>query len=344
MLRVLLLPFSLLYGGILWLRHFWYDSRSDASWEIPVKSLVIGNLCLGGSGKTPFSIWVGEKLAAHYRVGYLSRGYGRKSRGFQWVDLQQSPSQTGDEPRLVKEALPQVPVAVCEDRKTGIETMLQEHPELQLLVLDDAMQHRKVQPGMLGVLIPWSDLQGHRWLVPAGNQRDLWARRLKGDFIVITKCPTLPQSGVRKQVLESLAPFPAERVFWSGLRYRGIRSFDGKSTLEWDSLSGETVIFITAIANAQPILDAWPGKGPEVHLKYRDHHAFDAADLATVVEKQRMFAGRAKVVCTSKDRVKLAALLDLHAQQSWFEIEVEPYFDREAELEKLIIDYVEGTT
>ncbi|MEY4603402.1 MAG: tetraacyldisaccharide 4-kinase, partial [Bacteroidota bacterium] len=154
--RVLLLPFSWVYGLITFLRNKCFDFGILKSWRIPVKSICVGNLSTGGTGKTPHVAYLAEKLSTDKKVAILSRGYGRKTNGFVLVEDRHTASEVGDEPLLYRKKFGQnVTVAVCENRKTGVKELLKQHPDLEVILLDDAFQHRKVSAGLNILLTPY---------------------------------------------------------------------------------------------------------------------------------------------------------------------------------------------
>lgn len=306
---------------------------------------MVGNLRVGGSGKTPMILQLGNWLIAKNKPAFLSRGYGRKSKGFRWVEQGMSTSETGDEPMLFKQAFPEAPVAVDANRINGIKRILTERPDVKVVLLDDAFQHRKVKPGFSVLMMPFADFNKGRFLMPAGNERDLWCRRLNADVIVVSKVPENLSQADKEKVFVALDPFPSKQVYFSSIEYDDLIAFDGSTKISMHQASEEPFVLVTGLAGdgglAQKLL---AGKGQNLHLKFGDHHAYTADDVAQIEAKRCMFAPDARVLCTAKDHVKLHSLVSSELQAFWFEIPIRYRFDREDDLKKRIYAYVEGNT
>ncbi|MFM7721955.1 MAG: tetraacyldisaccharide 4'-kinase, partial [Bacteroidota bacterium] len=186
--RATLWPFSFLLGCFLRLRHLMFSSGIIRSRKAIVPSVIIGNLKIGGTGKTPFAIWLLEKLDAS-KTGFVSRGYGRKSRGFQVISKKSNVTEIGDEPAVVRNHIHSLIGAVSEDRVNGIYLLKQSFPQMQQVVLDDAFQHRKLNPDFSILLTTYNDLFVHDSLFPTGGLRDLRSRANSANAVVVTKCP-----------------------------------------------------------------------------------------------------------------------------------------------------------
>jgi tetraacyldisaccharide 4'-kinase len=185
MLQYLLLPFALLYGIILRIRHLLYDLSILKSCSFKEAVIVIGNLSVGGTGKSPHTMYV-AKLLEHYNLAILSRGYGRKSKGFRFVNQNSLAKEVGDEPLMFKSYLKNSTVAVCENRCEGIRQLLSQDEKLEAVILDDAFQHRALKPGLSILLIDYKSLKGNFCLLPAGRRRDIYSRWKAADIIIIT--------------------------------------------------------------------------------------------------------------------------------------------------------------
>ncbi|MFD2145663.1 tetraacyldisaccharide 4'-kinase [Mucilaginibacter antarcticus] len=198
-LRALLLPFSFLYGLIVIVRNFLYDAGLFKSRRFDLPVISVGNLEVGGAGKSPMTEYLIQLLKDHYKLATLSRGYGRATKGFQIATATATASQVGDEPAQFKHKFPDVTVAVCEQRVDGITQLQHDH---DLILLDDAYQHRAVKPGLSILLFDYNSLNNQRWVLPAGNYREPFFGKWRAGIIIITKCPAdMPQ-----QELEKLSP------------------------------------------------------------------------------------------------------------------------------------------
>lgn len=288
---------------------------------------------------------LGNWLIAKHKPAFLSRGYGRKSKGFRWVEQGMNISETGDEPMLFKQAFPEAPVAVDANRKDGIEKILRDRPGVKVVLLDDAFQHRKVKPGFSVLMMPFPDFFSNRFLLPAGNERDLWSRRLKADVIVVSKAPTNLSQTEKEKVFSDLHPFAPDKVYFSTIEYDDLISFDGSTKISLQQASNEPFVLVTGLAGdgglAQKLSE---GKGPHYYFRFGDHHTYTTDDVAQIEAKRCMFAPDARVLCTAKDHVKLHSLVAPELQSFWFEIPIQYRFDREEDLKKRIYAYVEGDT
>ncbi len=211
-LRILLLPFSWLYGLLIALRHLLYDAglfKSNGNFEVPV--ICVGNLNLGGTGKTPFTEYLIRTLSDNYKIGIVSRGYGRKTNGYLLATDQSTASEIGDEPLQIYQKFGnQIELAVCEDRTYGIKHLLTDRQGIQLIILDDAFQHRKVNADLNILLSPYDRPYFEDYLIPAGNLRDIKSAARRADMLVFTKTPqAIISSNFRNQLPEHL-----KHMFW----------------------------------------------------------------------------------------------------------------------------------
>jgi len=305
MLRWLFAPISLLYGGVLFLRHKLYDVGVLSSHSPELPTIVVGNLELGGTGKTPHVEYLLRLLHTDDRIATLSRGYGRRSKGFRYVSLDDKAEDSGDEPIQLKRAFPAVEVAVSENRVDGI-SRLRKEKSPSAIILDDAYQHRKLRPGLSILLMRYKE-GGRERLLPIGRLRDLYSRHSSADFLVVSKCPSdLTQS--RMQEYSAQFNLAEDRVFFSALHYGEPIPIHGGVV---HSPNMSHVILITGLADASPLREYCESKGQVVeHLEFKDHHAYMPTDLRILKEKFDSFDGlRPTILTTSKDAVKLGPLI-----------------------------------
>ncbi len=345
MFRLLLLPFSFLYGMLLYLRHFLYDQGILRSVKFEVPVIVIGNLRVGGTGKTPHALLLASGLSKRYSIAFLSRGYGRKSSGYYEVKTGDHADQAGDEPLLFKNAFPQVPVIVSEDRVEGIKRLVKAHPETEIILLDDAFQHRKLRPGFSVLLIDWASFFSFRALLPAGNERDLWSRRKKADVLIISKAPDIRNHHADLEAIKSRASItPQQHLFYSHYVYDELRSFSGEVLMTPQDLKNKTVLLVTAIADPSSLLNHLKASCSEVvEIPFADHHLYNQSDLEHIRKIVAKFAGRELlIITTSKDRVKLEPLLNKEEHAVWFEQPIKVVVNDESGFNHLILQYVES--
>lgn len=341
---MLLLPFALFYGVLLNIRHWLYDKGVFTTYTAPLPVIIIGNLCAGGSGKTPHTLLFGRWLSASFPIAFLSRGYGRKGNNFRWVDLSDAPQLTGDEPRLFKRSFKDAPVAVCASRSEGIRIMKAEIPNIQCILLDDAFQHRKLSGGMRVLLIPFADFFEPRYLLPAGYQRDVWSRFKAAQCIVVTQCPEFIHANAADSIYKQLPGFDRQRIYFSHIGLAYCQSFDGqkKETAQLSENGECDILLVCGIARPSAVAHQLKYMGIECKtLFFADHHQYSLGDLDKIERELRTFArSNVKVLTTSKDREKIYPLLDRAKHSYWFSLEMDLHIDREADLKKQLTEYV----
>jgi tetraacyldisaccharide 4'-kinase len=294
------------------MRNYVFDRKiiKAASFEIPIIS--VGNLSVGGTGKTPHIEYLLHLLKYVYQVGTLSRGYGRKSHGFLLADRAATAMSIGDEPMLFKIKNPEATVAVCEERALAVPRMLQENPNLDVILLDDAYQHRPIRPGLSILLTEYDHLFTRDEVLPAGWLREAGKHYHRADIIIITKCPS-ELSGIDKlKIKGEINPFPYQHVFFSAIDYGQLfRLFpDGNHESGPDTqdiLRRKDVIVLSGIASSAKLVNYLEEKANKVYeIRYRDHHYFDEYDLENIRETYTNVAGESKVIVTTeKDAMRL---------------------------------------
>src|SRR5690606_12647801 len=275
LLRLLLLPFSWLYAGALWLRHGLFDSGLIRTERAGIPTISVGNIALGGTGKTPHVELVLRTLlgSAPIPVATLSRGYGRKGTEFKEVHLTDSADSAGDEPLMLKRKFTGVRVFVGADRVGGMQAIAEHAPDVRAVVLDDAFQHRALKAGLNIVLTTWHRPWFKDHLLPAGNLRDLPRRARQANAVVVTKCPALPTPDEQHRWRRRLGLNAEHALFFSGLEYDAPRSIG--QGMEVPQGPEAAALLFTGIADAAPleqhVRDLF---GTVKHLAFGDHHAF----------------------------------------------------------------------
>lgn len=301
-LRNLGLPFSVLYGWIVWLRNKFYDWGwfPSRSYEVPI--LCIGNLSTGGSGKTPMAEWFLSNLLPERKVAVLSRGYKRETKGFHLVSPESTASEVGDEPLQMARNFPKAVIAVDADRQRGIEQLMDlKAPEI--ILLDDGFQHRRVRPAQAVLLTAYDELYPDEAYLPAGNLRDHRSQANRADLIVVTKCPSPLSEGDRKRIRSKLALRDGQELAFASLCYQQIRDRKGEPIPE-RTLQNEKFTLVTGIARPQPLIAYLKKSGIRFeHLKYSDHHKFSTSELNALKQRQ-------PILTTEKDAVRLEGALE----------------------------------
>lgn len=339
-LRWILFPFSLIFGMITEIRNFLYDKNILASYDIPLRSIVVGNLSTGGTGKTPHVAYLAEMLQDKRNVVILSRGYGRRSKGFYWVDRNGSSEQFGDEPLTYARKFDQkVYTAVCENRKAGVERIIREKPETDVILLDDAFQHRPVKAGLSILLTDYSRPYFADFMLPTGNLRESAKNKNRADMIIVTKCPENMSEKQKSVFYEQLNCRP-KPVFFSSVKYGTPVSFDDRQWFE-----PKKVLLVSGIANPQTLVDHLRKKYEVVHFSFSDHYDFRVKDIQEIQQKFDTFAhGDALILTTEKDFVRLInQSYELKMENyPWFYLPISIELDN-GEGFKTIIDQYVGT-
>ncbi len=299
-LKTLLFPFSVLYGWITGIRNALYDRgfRPAASFSVPVIS--VGNLTVGGTGKTPLVEYLIHLLSPPSRVATLSRGYGRKTKGFRLATPDDNASTIGDEPfQFYRKFGSNVAVAVGEERAMAIPLLLQEN-DVDVIILDDAFQHRRVKPSLNILLCDYTRPFYDDVLLPAGRLRESKHNASRADLIVVTKCPSEIGEDEIMKIEKSVREYATCPVFFSTLNYGSPVPLRGTSV----PASG-AIILVTGIANPVPLVSYVSSHYKVVrHLDFRDHHEYTERDLERIAAAVREYPA-ATVITTEKDMVKL---------------------------------------
>lgn len=308
----ILTPFSWVYGGVVWLRNFCFNNGllPQEEYDIPVVS--VGNITVGGTGKTPHVEYLIEALCQQYNIGVLSRGYKRSTSGFILATDTLSPRDIGDEPyQIFHKYNGLITLAVCENRRKGIREMMRINPELNLILLDDAFQHRYVKPKVNIVLVDYTRPPYNDHLLPLGTLREPMRRLLDCDIVVATKCPTDIKQVDLRMVQKYLDLYPSQLLFYSNIRYADpmpvfpVRN-PQLASLNWLN-EDDTLLCVTGIANAKPLVKYLRRFNAKVKvLHYDDHHYFTRNDFAYIFDIFEKLEGRRKfIITTEKDSVRI---------------------------------------
>lgn len=292
-----------------------------------VPTIAIGNLAVGGTGKTPMTEYLVRLLSPNYKVAVLSRGYGRKTHGFRLATVEDTAQTIGDEPMLIHTHFPNIPVAVCADRVQGIKRLQTIIPDLQCVILDDAYQHRQLRAGFYILLTSYDNLYVNDHILPRGTLRDLPAESVRANAVVVTKCPANMQPIDRRIVSNTLRLASYQQLYYSTIAY---------SQLTID----KTPLLVAGIANPQPLLQHLRAQFPETELlAFADHHEFDKKDIQTILTKAKEYEC---VVTTEKDfmRMQQTPLLEALAEKLYvMPIQTDFGMDKEA-FDRQILLYV----
>jgi tetraacyldisaccharide 4'-kinase len=315
-LRYLWWPFAVLVDAITRFRNYLYSIGHKKSFQFDTVVISVGNLNVGGSGKTPMIEYLVRLLSPHYKIATLSRGYGRGTSGFRLANSNDNAQTLGDEPyQLLKKFGGKIYVAVGEQRAVAIPTILNECPDVQVILLDDAFQHRAVVP-QFSILV--TDFQKPFYkdeLLPMGRLRESRFGAARADVVVVTKCNTTESKNLDK-VRESIFRYTSKPVFFSAIKYtQPILMVPGKSLTA-------NVVLVTGIGNAKPFVKHIAQQYQVVkHYCFEDHHRYSKEDLNRI----NIEAGTNSIITTEKDMVKLInpELSNLIQQANWFYLPIE---------------------
>lgn len=304
-----LLPLSWLYGIGVRLRNelFELGILKSRSYDVPVIS--VGNITVGGTGKTPHTEYLVRLLQKKYRVAVLSRGYKRKSKGFLLAAPDTPMERIGDEPYQMKQKFPEVYVAVDKNRRRGIERLCDDAiaPGTEVVILDDAFQHRYVQPGINILLIDYHRMIYDDKLLPAGRLREPKEGTRRANIVIVTKCPTDMKPMGFRVISKALRLYPYQKLFFSTLRYGRLRQLFGTESRRLDSLKKEEqVVLLTGIASPEQMQQDIERYAPLlIPLPFGDHHYFSAEDIRLINETFSRINGDKLIITTEKDASRL---------------------------------------
>jgi tetraacyldisaccharide 4'-kinase len=301
LVRILLFPFSWLYYLITQIRNSLYDRGIKPSVKFDLPVICVGNLVVGGSGKTPMIEHLVRLLQSNYNVATLSRGYGRTTKGIRIADDGDNASTIGDEPyQFYSKFGSRITVAVGEERALAIPTILQERPETQIILLDDGFQHRRVQPGFSILLTDYNRPFYDDFLLPSGRLRESRGNARRADVIVVTKCPQEISADEMITIEKCIRNYAEKPVFFTSIRYGNVTPF-----LTHETTPSQDVVLITGISNARPLVHYTSHNFNLVkHLKFDDHHNYTTDDIDTIVNLSKG-NDNLSYITTEKDKVKL---------------------------------------
>jgi tetraacyldisaccharide 4'-kinase len=298
---------------------------------------------MGGTGKTPHTEYLIRLLQGKYKVATLSRGFGRKEHAFRIADNQATALNLGDEPlQYHLKFKDQITVAVEANRVHGVMDICLQRPETNLILLDDAFQHRAIHAGFNILLTSYNDPFYTDFMVPVGNLREFRAGKKRADVVVVTKCPDFGK--INKTEMEfKLKLSASQKLFFSRINYGNLTSLNTAESLE--NKSGNQIILVTGIANSKPLVDELSANNEIVHhFNYRDHHRFSASDLTEIHNLFDKFASPQTIlVTTEKDAMRLlkSELEKTLKNYPWYYQEIQVELDNSAEFDKLILEYAE---
>ena len=341
--RVLLLPFALIYGWIVSLRNWMYDKNYLHSVRFNVPLICVGNLSLGGTGKSPMVEHLLSILSEEYKIGTLSRGYKRKTKGYALADQNTTALEIGDEPMQFHIKFPDVSVAVGERRIEAIPQLIQDVPKIQAIVLDDAFQHREIVADFNIILTEYDNLYCDDFFIPTGDLRDHRDAAKRADIIIVTKCPDNLSAIERDEIIEKIYPEQHQSVFFTTIQYETPYHIYNPAD-QWILTMRDEVLLVCGIANPLPLKNyIHEHTHTYYQISYSDHHIFSIEDLQEMKEKFDQINSKSKLILTTeKDAVRLVKYTQELNNIPLYVLPIKPkfLFDSERNFNELVLNYV----
>jgi tetraacyldisaccharide 4'-kinase len=337
-LRKLLFPFAILYGLITFVRNKMFDWGLISIYEIPVKAISVGNLSVGGTGKTPHVAFLASIISKSKKTSILSRGYGRKTKGYFQVNNNSTAMSVGDEPlQYFTQLSPEVSVVVCESRTEGVKKILADiQPDV--ILLDDAFQHRKVHAEFSILLTDYSMPFYTDFMLPAGDLREYTSGKKRADRLIVTKCPNYLSNEMKKNI-SIKSGFSEKEIYFSSIEYGKVIHFDNQVVIGFDK-----VLLVTGIANPKPLYQYLQETKKVELVAFQDHHPFSVSDIQKIHTKFDVLEDSTAIILTTeKDFMRLKSIVTKSQLERypWCYIPIRISLDREAEFVQEIKNYVD---
>ena len=318
-----------------------FDKGILKSTSFDISTIVVGNLSVGGTGKTPQIEYLIRLLKNEFQLAVISRGYGRKTKGFIKLNIFHTADGVGDEPMQFFKKFDDITVAVDGKRAHGISTLLNSDNPPDLILLDDAFQHRHVAAGFYILLTKYKDLFIDDHLLPRGNLRESKRGAKRANVVIVTKCPENLSNQQRNKIAKRLQKRVKLQVFFTSISYATTLKSNSHYTIQTEELGMNQVLLVTGIANPTPLLDFLTTKKCEVrHLIFPDHHSFTTKDLQKIQHEFASIHGDQKIILTTeKDFVRLSEKID---RLYYLEIETS-FMNRQEDFDDMILKYVKTT-
>jgi tetraacyldisaccharide 4'-kinase len=339
--------FSILYGIVVSFRNFCYDNKIFKSKEYDLPIISVGNITVGGTGKTPHTEFLLRMLKDQFSVAVLSRGYKRKTKGFKLVEVSDTHYAVGDEPLQIKQKFPDVVVAVCEKRTKGVEKIKELYPDMSLIILDDAFQHRQITPGISILLNNYNAPISEDYLLPLGRLREKKSSSHRANVVIYSKCPTELKPIEIRILTKEMDLSPYQHLLFSTIKYHNLKSVFFDDEIELNDLKKYNLLALTGIARPGNLTDLLEMKSNSlIHLKYPDHYNFKKKDVNTILKTFAKIENEKIIVVTEKDavRIKSSNLFPEDFKKYIYSIPIEVELlcteDEKKQFENQIINYV----
>jgi len=336
-IRFLLFPFTIIYSIVTTIRNYFFDIGLFTSTSFKKPIIAVGNLSVGGTGKTPQREYLIKLLKSNYKIGVLSRGYGRKTKGFVLVDKTKNAEEVGDEPLQFFKKFNDITVVVDENRVHGIEQLI----KTDVVLLDDAFQHRKVKAGFYVLLTKYNELFSNDFVLPTGNLRERRIGAKRADIVVVTKCPKTIDALEKKELQQLIGRYFNGPVFFSTIHYSDTLFSNTDTEITTSDLSEYEVLLVTGIANSKPLkIHLSELNCAFKHVKFSDHHQFAEKEIANLKHQFTALKSKNKIILTTeKDFVRLSNRIE-----NLYYLPIETTFlENQLKFDALITNYVEAS-
>ena len=328
--KILFWIFSIPFLLVTSIRNFLYNIGVIKSHQFNIPIISIGNLDLGGSGKTPSIEYLVRLLSNNYKVAVLSRGYGRKSTGFILADYNSDAGTIGDESMQYYKKFKNIIVSVDSNRVRGINKLIKLNSKLEIVLLDDAYQHRRVKPGMSILLTKFNDLYSEDNIFPLGNLRESKRNANRADIIIVTKCDKNINKDQKRHIIQKLNIGDNQKIYFSSIKYSKM-VYDKESSKPLSEFKNIKFTLVTGIADSSHLINYLNDSGYNFnHILFKDHHDFSNSDIIKI-DRNNL------IITTEKDYVKLFTKIT----SSLYYLPIEFIVDNEVDFSKQILDYIQ---
>lgn len=352
-LAFLLFPLSIIYGILVFFRNKLYDYNILSSHSFKMPLISVGNITVGGTGKTPHIEYLAELLKEEFNLATLSRGYKRKSKGFQLVRKDSTVQTAGDEPLQIKRKFPDITVAVDRNRVNGVKSLKEKKPDLDVVLLDDAYQHRKIKVNLSILLIDFNHPISNDFLLPLGNLREQAYEKRRANIIIVTKSPPDLQPIQRRVLLQQLKPYPYQSIYFTTLQYDNptpvFKRYEANSVKSREISRPDentTILMVTGIADPK-VLKSYIEENisTKVHvLKFSDHRYYTPLDIEKIKRRFDKILGKKAIITTEKDAIRFRESVHLSTELKnklfYIPIGVKFLNNRTSDFNQHILEYV----
>jgi tetraacyldisaccharide 4'-kinase len=348
--KLVLIPFSWLYGLVIWIRNSLYDHGLFTSSAFQVPLISVGNITVGGTGKTPHVEYLAGLLKDEFHVATLSRGYKRRTRDFRIVSANSRVQEVGDEPLQIKRRYPDITVAVDRNRVNGVDRLMKQSPPVEVILLDDAYQHRAIKPGLSILLMDYARPVNRDRLLPAGRLREPASRRSRAHIILVTKSPERIKPNELREYVNRLGLSLNQHLFFTTMHYGELSPVFPETTpgnAGWFKKKVGGVLLVTGIANPRPLRQYARGIHTKLtELNFPDHHQFTAKDMEKITRtfhEMKAIHQEILVLTTEKDAMRLREHKPEQAlRDAFYAIPIYVHFlnDDKDEFDRQILSYV----